>query len=98
MKVRLALLQEKKKRLVQDITPSQLQTETIRTPEAGVKVVEASKPASVIEMINLRIPTRSRRRVGVGLAGRLAKTRSGSSSGYSSRVFGCNIAISWRRS
>ena len=68
--------------------------ETVPTPEADVKAVEVSTLASAtVKILNpdFRIPTP--RRV-LGPAGRLANTRSGSSSGYSRRAAERNISIS----
>ena len=85
-----------KSRYVQDATQGELERETVRTPEADVKVVEVSQPAPVIIMVSFRIPTPPRR-FAFGAAGSPANTGSGSS-GHSRRAFGWNLPISRIRS
>ena len=56
-------------------------------------MAEGSKPAPAAIVNWIPTPPRRHRRVFNGLAGRLANTNSGSSSGYSRSVFGCTISI-----
>lgn len=79
----------------QYVALDEVKKETTLTLDVDVKLVEASKPASVIATILNRaflVSTPAPRRR-LGPAGRLAKTKSGSSSGYSRRATEWNMSI-----